>query len=181
MRFRRSSGSSPARSASRSRSSGSHRVLRRRERRIAGLVAFGVPVVRAVPAVQEPDLDAGSFALLESPPLAVPVPDVVAPAAFGSGSGSVTGAIEELPQRRDAFTRVFRGDDGSLTIDGYTTPINYETVSGWAPINNTVSPDVTRPGWVRTTGKPWTVSFGPATDGLERSRAGIGSAGRLGS
>lgn len=75
--------------------------------------------------------------------------------------------VKELPERRNATTRVFRNSDGSLTVDAYTTPINYRTEHGWSPIDNTIHPLKARPGWVGTSANSWTASFGPFADGVK--------------
>jgi RHS repeat-associated protein len=87
-------------------------------------------------------------------------PGLLSPRAAGA-------PVAEMVAGRDANTRVFRNDDGSLTVDAYLTPIHYPTRYGWVPIDNTVKPLPGRPGWVGTSGNAWTVAFGPATAGLE--------------
>jgi RHS repeat-associated protein len=77
-----------------------------------------------------------------------------------------TAPVEELVGRRDANTRVFRNENGSLTVDAYTTPIHYRTSHGWQPIDNALAQDAERPGWLKTDGNEWTTAFGPAEEGL---------------
>ncbi|MGH2760456.1 MAG: PA14 domain-containing protein [Actinomycetota bacterium] len=75
--------------------------------------------------------------------------------------------VQEVVERRDAFTRVFRNEDGSLTVDAYTSPIHYSKGGSWVPIDNGVTEDRERAGWLRTRGNAWSVGFGPAEQGLE--------------
>ena len=84
-------------------------------------------------------------------------------------------AVAELEARREAKERVFRNDDGSVTVDQYTTPIHYENDAGaWVPIDNTPRPLPGRPGWVATTGNDWSVAFGPLSQGVElTTEAGV--------
>src|SRR5436190_691138 len=64
-------------------------------------------------------------------------------------------AVAEVPDRRDAQTRVFRNSDGTLTVNTYLTPINYHSTHGWVPIDNAVKPVRDRPGWVGTAANSW--------------------------
>jgi RHS repeat-associated protein len=52
-------------------------------------------------------------------------------------------------------------------VDAYSTPINYQTSSGWLPIDNTISPDPDHAGWLHTNGNDWTAAFGPSSQGVE--------------
>lgn len=75
-------------------------------------------------------------------------------------------AEAEVPELGDAHTRVFRNDDGTLTVQASLAPINYETADGWMRISNAVTPDSRRPGWVSTAGNAWSAAFGPADEGV---------------
>src|SRR4051794_39651549 len=44
--------------------------------------------------------------------------------------------IRELTDKRDDNSRTFASSDGILTVDGYTTPINYEAGGEWLPVDN---------------------------------------------
>lgn len=81
--------------------------------------------------------------------------------------------VEEVVAKRDANSRVFRAADGSLILDAYSEPIHYLTDRGWQPIDNRVRPDDSRPGWLRTNGNAWKVSFGPSTVRVEAGDSDI--------
>ena len=88
------------------------------------------------------------------------------------GPGREPVPVAEVESRRKADTRAFRNDDGSLLIEEYSTPIHYRGGHGkWLPIDNTLRPVPTRPGWVGTAANDWTVAFGPLSQGLEISTA----------
>jgi len=118
------------------------------------------------------DFDAASVPLLrsESPqrqqsPLTRP--GVSRTASQGAPAPDPNASVEELVDRRDAHTRVFRNENGSLMVDAYTTPIHYETDDGWVPIDNSLSEDRARTGRLRTNGNDWSASFGSSHEGVE--------------
>lgn len=61
---------------------------------------------------------------------------------------------------------MFANKDGSLTVDAYAVPVNYQTPKGWEPIDNTLRPVAGKDGWVGTSANSWTVRFGSAADGM---------------
>ena len=117
-------------------------------------------------AEEVPLLDSEAPEREESPPVA-PAPVWPEPGtAPALEPDSWPEPVEELVDRRDAFTRVFRNADGSLTVDVYAEPIHYMTEDGWQPIDTTISADEDRRGWIEVDGNEFTTTFGHADEGL---------------
>ncbi|MDQ1500885.1 MAG: hypothetical protein QOI86_4225 [Actinomycetota bacterium] len=147
---------------------------------VIAVICATAPAAQSAPTAQpalrepaaKPKISASELPLLKSTPVPQHVPSLGQPVPRpeqDSGQRSKPTAIAEVVEQETAKTRVFRNDDGSLTIDESATPVNHKGKDGaWVPIDNTLRP-VTRPGWVATSGNDWTVGFGPLSQGLELS------------
>jgi RHS repeat-associated protein len=135
------------------------------------LVAEPVAVVQAVE---------GGPPVLSLPEVEPPVPEsggtpeggVLTPAEEDLDRRPVTASltppaqgepVSEVVEGRGAVTEVWANTDGSRTITVHGEPINYQPVGveAWERIDNTLVPDVGRPGWVVNAANRWGVSFGP--------------------
>jgi RHS repeat-associated protein len=145
------------------------------------MMAASLPGVGAAPAEAAEKLEnATKVALLESekPERAMPAKEApgfsMSPSQRGAqrSEDQLPEIVQELESRRDAKTRVFRNEDGSLTVDAYAAPIHYKTKDGWEPISNKVEKDSERSDWLKTSKNAWKVAFGPSSKGLELHTAG---------
>lgn len=79
--------------------------------------------------------------------------------------------VAEVTSKRTAFSRVFRLSDGSLRVETYSTPLFWHSGAGWKPIDDTLSAQQGRPGWLTSNGNSWKVSIGPGSSGIAVSSA----------
>jgi RHS repeat-associated protein len=151
-------------------------------KRVAIAVATAITMLAAsAPAAQSaPDTggrgaplaaaSSGTVPLIKSEPLAKRGPSSQGGPFIGPSPTPV--AVAELKDQRTAKSRVFRNDDGSLTVQESSTPVNHQLADGsWVPIDNALHPDSSRPGWVTTNGNDWKAAFGPSSEGFELATA----------
>ncbi|GIH08296.1 hypothetical protein Rhe02_63630 [Rhizocola hellebori] len=95
------------------------------------------------------------------------------PARARRAAGDLPPTQRELTEQRSAATEVWANTDGTHTVRIHAEPVHYRRAgaTGWDRVDNTLSADPARPGWVRNGANAWTVRFGPigpgATGGVE--------------
>jgi RHS repeat-associated protein len=140
----------------------------------AAILSWGIPAASATTSVRGSSLVHRSMVrplpsaprLPRSPGRVPPGLSYSASVPRGHGPGSVGVPVSELVGRRSATSRVVRLSSGMLSLQEATSPINYRTLLGWAPIDNTIRPLGSRTGWYGTSDNSWTASFGRASQGL---------------